>query len=110
MKNSEARVLAMGKKKFNELQAEGMVIFTTISDNMPKGFASREVQEQVARWRQWLENFHHYSDEAALGLGQMYSQHPEFAEFYRKINKGLPLFFTKAIEYFFAGKNKTSSA
>jgi MerR family transcriptional regulator, thiopeptide resistance regulator len=109
LKNSEDRMLAMGKKKFNELQAEGMVIFTTISDNMPEGFASREVQEQVAKWRQWLENFHHYSDEAALGLGQMYSQHPEFAEFYRKINKDLPPFITKAIEYYFAGKNKPSS-
>ena len=109
LKNSEARMLAMGKKKFNELQAEGGVIFKNISDNIPEGFASREVQEQVARWRQWLENFHHYSDEAALGLGQMYSQHPEFAEFFRKINKDLPSFLTKAIEYYFAGKNKISS-
>jgi MerR family transcriptional regulator, thiopeptide resistance regulator len=104
LKESEARVLAMGKNRFNALQAEGMVIFKNISENMPKGFASREVQEQVSKWRRWLENFYHYSDEAALGLGQMYSRHPEFAEFYRKINIDLPQFLTQAIEYYFEKK------
>ncbi len=101
---SEARVTGMGKDRFTALQAEGGSIFEAISDNMPKGFSSAEVQEQVAKWRQWLENFAAYSDEAVLGLGQTYSQHPEFAKFFEKYHKDLPGFLTKAIEYYCTNK------
>ena len=104
LKTSEARVIGMGKEKFAALQAEGGSIFKAISDNMFRGFGSAEVQELVARWRQWLENFATYSDEAVLGLGQAYSQHPEFAKFFRKYHKDLPEFLTKAIEYYCTSK------
>jgi len=100
LNKSEARVMKMGKGKFTALQAEGGEIFKAIADNMDKGYDSPEVQAQVARWQAWLENFHHYSDEALLGLGRTYSEHPDFAAFYRKIHKDLPEFFTKAIEYY----------
>jgi MerR family transcriptional regulator, thiopeptide resistance regulator len=104
LKDSEARVMKMGKEKFAAVQAEGGVIFKTIADNMDKGFDSQVVQEQVEKWRIWLENFSHYSDEALLGLGRAYSEDPRFAAFYSKINKDLPEFFTKAIEYYLARK------
>jgi len=100
LKDSEARVMKMGKKKFSILQGEGGVIFKAIADNMDKGYDSPAVQELVAKWRQWLENFSHYSDDAVLGLGRAYSEHPDFAAFYRKIHKDLPEFLTKAIEYY----------
>ena len=100
LKESEARVMKMGKEKFAALQAQGGAIFKAIADNMVKGHDSPVVQKQVAKWRQWLENFSHYSDEAVLGLGQAYSQHPDFAKYFRKINKDLPEFLTKAIEYY----------
>ncbi len=104
LRDSEARVMAMGKKKFADLQAEGGAIFQAIADNMSKGFASPEVQELIAKWRAWLENFHNYSDEAVLGLGQTYSQHPEFAKFFTKYDKALPEFLAKAIEYYCKNK------
>lgn len=104
LKESEARVLKMGKTKFADLQAEGGQIFQAISDIMPRGFDSPEVQELVGRWRQWLENFYHYSDEAVKGLGQVYSQDPEFAKFFRRIHPDLPEFLTKAIEYYCSQK------
>jgi MerR family transcriptional regulator, thiopeptide resistance regulator len=97
---SEARVFKMGKEKFKALQDEGGAIFKAISDNMSKGYGSKEVQELVAKWRNWLENFSHYSDEAVLGLGQAYSQHPDFAKFFRKFGENFPGFITKAIEYY----------
>lgn len=100
LKESETRVIKMGPKKFEETQKEGEVIFRVIADNMDKGHKSAEVQAQVAKWRDWLEHFHHYSDEALLGLGQMYSQHPDFKAFYDKIKPGLAEFFTKAIEHY----------
>jgi MerR family transcriptional regulator, thiopeptide resistance regulator len=104
VKDSEARVMKMGKEKFAAVQAEGGVIFKTIADNMARGFDSPVVQAQVEKWRDWLENFSHYSDEALLGLGRTYSEDKRFAAFYRKINKDLPEFFTRAIEYFIAHK------
>jgi DNA-binding transcriptional MerR regulator len=103
--DSEDRVMKMGKEQWSALQAEGGVIFQAIADNMAKGYDSPEVQAQVKKWRDWLEHFHHYSDEALLGLGRMYSEHPDFAAFYRKIDKDLPEFFTRAIDYYVTNKN-----
>jgi DNA-binding transcriptional MerR regulator len=100
LQESEERVLKMSKKKFAELQAEGGQIFQTISKNMSKGYYSDFIQVQVAKWRQWLEIFHHYSDEAVLGLGREYSNNQEFAKFYHKYHKDLPEFLTKSIEYY----------
>jgi DNA-binding transcriptional MerR regulator len=100
LRESEARVIRLGKEKFAALQEKGGKIFQTIADNMDQGPGSPAVQEQVVKWRRWLEYFHHYSDEAALGLGRAYSQHPDFAAFYNKIKPGLAEFFTKAIEYY----------
>lgn len=104
LQESEERVTKMGKEKFAALQAEGGKIFQTISDNMSKGYDSDIIQVQVAKWRTWLENFYHYSEEAVSGLGQEYSQSPEFAEYFRKIHKDLPEFLTKAIEYYCSHK------
>jgi DNA-binding transcriptional MerR regulator len=104
LKDSEARAIKIGKEKFAALQARGGAIFKTIADNMTKGFDSPFIQQQVTLWRQWLENFSHYSDEAVLGLGQAYSQDKRFAAFFRKINKDLPEFLTKAIAYRFEKK------
>jgi MerR family transcriptional regulator, thiopeptide resistance regulator len=100
LKNSEERVMAMGKEKFAALQKEGGAIFQTIADNMDKGFDSPVVQAEVKKWRAWLENFSHYSDEAILGLACAYTEHPDFRKFYIKIREGLPEFFAKAIEYY----------
>ena len=90
----------MGKEKFAEVQAESDRIFRTIAENMGKGYDSKIVQAEVAKWRQWLEDFHHYPDEAVLGLGRAYSQNPEFAKTFEKYHKDLPAFMTKAIEYY----------
>jgi MerR family transcriptional regulator, thiopeptide resistance regulator len=106
LRESEARVIRLGKTKFAALQAQGGKIFQTIADDMEKGFDSPAVQEQVVKWRRWLEYFHHYSDEAALGLGRAYSQHPDFAAFYDDIKPGLAEFFTKAIEFKLAHQQK----
>jgi DNA-binding transcriptional MerR regulator len=98
--DSETRVIGMGKQKFAALQAEGGAIFQAIADSMKKGFESPEVQKLIAKWREWLENFSHYSDEAVLGLGQAYSQDERFARFFEKYDKDLALFLTRAIEYY----------
>lgn len=101
LSNSELRITKMGKVKFAELQKEGERIFQSVADNMSKGIDSSTIQNLVKEWRDWLEHFSNYSDEAALGLGQVYSQHPDFIKYYRKYGPDMPEFFTRAIEYYF---------
>jgi MerR family transcriptional regulator, thiopeptide resistance regulator len=101
LRESDARVLSMGKEKFAAVGAEGNAIFQAISDNMDRGFDSPEVQAQIDKWRLWLEHFASYSNEALAGLGRMYSEHPEFAKNFReKYHPDLPQFLTRAIEYY----------
>ena len=102
LRDSENRVAQMGKARFAALQAEAGSIFQCIADNMSLGFDSPQVQEQVARWRKWLEQFSTYSDEAAVGLGRMYSEDPRFAAYFKRFGDDLPSFLTKAIEHYFA--------
>jgi MerR family transcriptional regulator, thiopeptide resistance regulator len=49
LKDSEERVIKMGKARFAELQAEGGKIFQSITDNMAAGVDSPEVQKQVTQ-------------------------------------------------------------
>lgn len=100
LEESEKHVIKMGKEKFASLQAEGEKIFQTIADNMAAGHNSDVIQAQIAKWRDWLENFHHYTDDAVSGLGQEYSRNPEFGKYFQKIHQDLPEFLTKAIEYY----------
>lgn len=106
LKESEDRIKGMGKEDFAKVQAEGTSIFETIADKIPKGFDSDEVQEQIVKWRKWLDNFATYSDEAVLGLGRAYSQDPRFTNVFSDINDELPEFLTKAIEYYCANKKQ----
>ena len=104
LRESEDRITGMGKERFAEVQAEGASIFEAIGDDISKGFDSDEVQEHIVKWRKWLDNFATYSDEAILGLGQAYSQHPGFIQVFRDIHEDLPEFLTKAVEYYCANK------
>lgn len=98
VEESERRVLDLGKEKFAEVQAEGVSVCRALVEAMPKGVESPEVQALVERWRDWLENFSHYTDEMLLGLAKMYREDQRFADYYRKYHPDLPGFFTQAIE------------
>lgn len=100
VEESEHRILSMGKAKFAAVQEEADEIYREVVANMDKEPASPEVQALVGRWRQWLENFAHYTDEMVLGLGRMYSSDDRFAAFYRSYHPDLAPFWTKAIEVY----------
>jgi len=104
----EGRISKLSKKDFEAVQAEGASIFECISDNMAKGHDSKEVQELIIKWRNWLENFAAYSDEAVLGLGQAYSQNQKFIDVFQNIHEDLPAFLTKAIEHYGVNKKRES--
>jgi MerR family transcriptional regulator, thiopeptide resistance regulator len=104
--DSEAKVMAMGKEKFDAVQKEFGEIYHNIVLNMAKGPKSKEIQLQIARWRELMENFHHYTDEMILGLGRTYSEDPRFAAFYLKFHKDMPRFMTEAIEHYVTALTK----
>ncbi len=106
LQESEKRITDMGKEKFVELQAEGGKIFKAIMENMVEGYDGRFIQEQIAEWRQWLENFHHYTDEEVVELGREYSQNPEFTRFFKQYGDDLPVFLTRAIEHYYFHKSQ----
>jgi MerR family transcriptional regulator, thiopeptide resistance regulator len=103
---SEAKVMAMGKEKMAVVQSEFAEIYKKIAADMDKGPESREVQKEIARWRDLMENFHHYTNEMILGLGRMYSEDPRFTAFFEKIHKGMAGFMTKAIEHYIEQRKK----
>ncbi len=105
VRESEARILKMGKDRMSEVQAEGGAIFQAVADLMPLGASSPEVQTQIAKWREWLEHFSAYSDEALLGLGRMYSEDARFVAFFERYAAGLPEFFTQAVEHYCARRD-----
>jgi DNA-binding transcriptional MerR regulator len=98
LRESEERVMQMGKEGFAAHQARGDAIFRKMAELIPSGPASPEVLQQVARWREWLELFSEYTDEAVLGLGRMYSEDSRFVAFFARFHPELPSFFTRAVE------------
>jgi DNA-binding transcriptional MerR regulator len=80
--------------------AESGAIYDDMAANMGKGYASPEVQQIIARWRQHLRYFYEPSTERLLGLGQMYTEHPEFVAKFRAIHPDLPEFLNQAIQYY----------
>jgi len=100
LRESEERVTKMGKEGFKVLQAEFSQIFEMVNNNMSKGIESEVIQEQVARWQRWLENFSHYPNEALVGLSGEYDQNPEFKKNFTAWNKEITGFFAQAVEYY----------
>jgi DNA-binding transcriptional MerR regulator len=101
LEESEKTVIGMGQEKFILLQAEGGKIFKAIMESISEGYDSKYVQGLIVEWREWLENFHHYSDEEVVELGRAYSQHPDFIKFFQQYSDDLPIFLTRAIEYYY---------
>jgi DNA-binding transcriptional MerR regulator len=84
--------------------AESAAIYDDVAANMSKGYASPEVQQIIARWHQHLRYFYEPTTERLLGLGQMYTEHPEFVAKFRAIHPDLPEFLNQAIQFYCKGR------
>ena len=80
--------------------AESAAIYDDIASVMAKGYASPEVQQIIARWHQHLRYFYEPTTERLLGLGQMYTEQPEFVARFRTIHPDLPEFLNQAIQFY----------
>ena len=76
-------------------------IFKLFADNMNKGIESKEVQDVVTKWREYItENFYYCSCEILKSLGQMYISDERFTKNIDKYKKGLSEFINESIRYY----------
>lgn len=85
------------EEKKQQIMQEGSAIYTDIAAAMSKGPESPEIQAILVRWHQHLRYFYEPSLEVLGGLGDMYSDHPDFNATFTAIDPGLPAFLKKAI-------------
>jgi DNA-binding transcriptional MerR regulator len=82
------------------IKAESEQIYRDLVSNMDKGYASPEVQQIIARWHHHLRYFYEPTVERLRGLGQMYTEHPDFVATFTRMHHDLPKFLQQAIEYY----------
>ena len=84
LEESRRRTKDFSRQDWDRIQGELRSIHEAIAASMDKGFDSPEVQEQIARHRQWLSHFYDCGAEMHLGLGELYRTHPGFIKNYKK--------------------------
>ncbi|GAB4396517.1 MAG: MerR family transcriptional regulator [Anaerolineales bacterium] len=76
---------------------DGQSVYTDMLAAMPHGANSPQVQAIVQRWHQHLRSFYEPTPQILLGLGQMYSQHPEFRATFDAMHPQLAIFMGEAV-------------
>ena len=94
------RIGKLSKKQWQEVKEEGGVIAPEMAELIDLPPESPEVQKLVKRHHAWIENFWAPNAESYKGLGKMYTENPEFREFYDKYKTGLADFMCEAMEYY----------
>ena len=94
---SNNRLRKMAKDQWKELEALGDRVNQAFAEAMADGDpASEKAQNAVKLHRQWLSAFGDYSDEAYIGLTEMYVADKRFTDYYDKIKPGLAVFIRDA--------------
>ena len=97
---SNRRVGAMSKEQWSAVKAEGDAISRRMAELMGRAPGDPEVQATIARQHAWIENFYPCSAEVFQGLGQLYTDNPEFRANYDKVRPGLADFMRDAMAYY----------
>lgn len=100
VKESRRRWDSYSKEKRAAILAEGGEIYRGLMTHLGDDPASKPVQLGIARWHQNLRYFYEPTTEILRGLGQAYSQHPQFRATFTKMHPDLPEFLTAAIEHY----------
>lgn len=111
VKASENRIKKMSKEQWNAVKAEGDAITVKLAELMLAGAApgNPEVQECIARWHKFLENFYPVEEARLRGLGEMYVADERFTAHYDKYAKGLAQFKNEAIRIYCDNGMKTDT-
>ncbi len=97
---ADRRVRKMSKERWTTVKAEGDAVardLAALADLAPDAAA---VQAVIARHHAWIENFYPADAAVYAGLGQLYTDHPEFRAHYDKYRPDLADFMRAAMEHF----------
>ena len=101
VKKSHQRIQKMGPAKWKAIQEQGGAIYQKFADLMDTHKAdTSEVQQTVAVFHKYLENFYPVEEARLRGLGQLYITDDRFRAFYDKIKKDLADFVNEAIQLY----------
>jgi DNA-binding transcriptional MerR regulator len=98
---SEARWASYSPERKKQIFAEGGAIFQALTERIPQGYDSPEVQEYIGRLHAYMGNFYDCTLEIFEGLGHGYNQHPDFIKFYQEnYHTEMPAFLEQAISLY----------
>lgn len=100
VEQSEKRVRKMSKTQWQAVKQEGDDVTRGLAQLMGSPPNSEAVQQLIARHHAWIENFYPASAEIYRGLGQMYTDNPEFRQFYDNYRPDLADFMQTAMTHY----------
>ncbi|WP_338754433.1 MerR family transcriptional regulator [Bacillus sp. FJAT-52991] len=105
VEQSKEKIGKMTKDEQKEMENEWDTIYKKLAVLRQHSPASKEAQEAIKEWYDFLNIMGHYSLEAFKGLGQMYVDDERFTKNIDKYGEGLAKFMRDAMA-FYADHNK----
>jgi DNA-binding transcriptional MerR regulator len=100
VEESERRAKGMSRGQWQAVKDEGDAVTRGLAALMDRRPDDPEVQALVARHYKWVCTFWTPDAAAYAGLGQLYTDNPEFRANYDKYNVGLADFLREAMAYY----------
>jgi len=100
VEESERRAKNMSKAQWQAIKDEGEAVTQGLAHLMDRPVDDPEVQALIARHYKWVATFWTPDAEAYQGLGQLYTDNPEFRANYDKYRVGLADFLRDAMAYY----------
>ena len=100
VEESERRAKGMSKDQWQAVKDEGEAVTQELAAVMDRPVDDPEVQALIARHYKWVATFWTPDAAAYQGLGQLYTDNPEFRANYDKYRAGLAAFLRQAMTYY----------
>jgi len=100
VEESERRAKNMSKDNWQAVKDEGEAVTQGLARLMDRPVDDPEVQALIARHYKWVATFWTPDADAYQGLGQLYTDNPEFRANYDKYRVGLADFLREAMTYY----------
>lgn len=96
---SEARMKERGLTDHEALQKQLEEIFVQVASVMDKDVSDGNVQAQVVKLREYMNQFYDCTDDIFTGLANMYLEDERFYKNISQYGRGLPEYLAKAMQY-----------
>ncbi len=100
VEESERRAKGMSKGQWQAVKDKGNAVTRGLAVLLDRPVADPQVQALIARHYRWVCTFWTPNAEAYQGLGQLYTDNPEFRANYDKYRVGLADFLREAMTYY----------